>query len=347
MMSSSSHRSRAVSRAIVSRSTSVDLPLVQALHGDLEADRKHLGAVAVLGRVRALDLVEGGAHLLRASAGWSSQAMNSSITSSKTMFDSHSVSSASKIRCWRVAGGMSDAVSANGSRWLRCRDGRLPKIELHVHLDCAASYAAVARLRPEITLEQYRADFVAPAKCTNLVDFLLRPPRIVALMQDRHGIETIVDDLFDQFARDGVVYAEPRFAPHLHTEAGLEPAEVVEIVNAAVDRASADSGVAARLILCTLRHYDAATSLETAQLVERFQGSLVVALDIAGDEAGYPLDAHVEAFRYAEEHGLRRTAHAGEAAGAGQRLGDAAAAAARADRPRRPQHRGSRRWSST
>jgi adenosine deaminase len=184
---------------------------------------------------------------------------------------------------------------------------RLPKIELHVHLDCAASHAAVARLRPEITIERYQAEFVAPAKCTNLVDFLLRPPRIVALMQDRHGIETIVTDLFDQFARDGVVYAEPRFAPHLHTEAGLDAAEV---------QASAGSGVAARLILCTLRHHDAATSLETARLVERFRGSLVVALDIAGDEAGHSLDAHVEAFRYAEERGLRRTAHAGEAAGA-------------------------------
>ena len=41
----------------------------------------------------------------------------------------------------------------------------------------------------------------------------------------------------------------------------------------------------------------------------------MVALDIAGDEAGYPLDAHEAAFRHAEEHGLRRTAHAGEAAG--------------------------------
>ncbi len=191
----------------------------------------------------------------------------------------------------------------------------LPKIELHLHLDCAASHAAVARLRPEVTLEQYRADFVAPAKCTNLVDFLLRPPRIVALMQDRHGIEVIVDDLFGQLARDGVVYAEVRFAPYLHTDGGLAPAEVVEIVTAAVERAIAASGVEARLILCTLRHYDAATSLATAELVQRFAGSLVVALDIAGDEAGHPLDAHEAAFRHAEEHGLRRTAHAGEAAG--------------------------------
>ena len=191
----------------------------------------------------------------------------------------------------------------------------LPKIELHLHLDCAASHAAVAQLRPEVTIEQYRADFVAPAKCTNLVDFLLRPPRIVALMQDRHGIEVIVADLFDQLARDGVVYAEVRFAPYLHTDGDLTATEAVEIVNAATERASAESGVEARLILCTLRHYAAATSLETAVLVERFRGSLVVALDIAGDEAGYPLDAHEAAFRHAEEHGLRRTAHAGEAAG--------------------------------
>jgi adenosine deaminase len=193
----------------------------------------------------------------------------------------------------------------------------LPKVELHLHLDCAASYAAVARLRPEVTEQQYRKDFVAPAKCTNLVDFLLRPPRIVALMQDRRGLELIVDDLFDQLARDNVVYAEARFAPHLHTDGDLSAADAVEIVNAAVERASAASGVEARLILCTLRHFDAARSLETVELVERFRGSLVVALDIAGDEAGHPLDAHEEAFVRAEAAGLRRTAHAGEACGPG------------------------------
>jgi adenosine deaminase len=53
----------------------------------------------------------------------------------------------------------------------------------------------------------------------------------------------------------------------------------------------------------------------TAKLVEQFRGSRVVALDLAGDEAGFPLDAHVGAYRYAREHGLFRTAHAGEGLG--------------------------------
>ena len=42
----------------------------------------------------------------------------------------------------------------------------------------------------------------------------------------------------------------------------------------------------------------------------------MVALDLAGDEAGYPLDAHLAAYGYALEHNIYRTAHAGEARGA-------------------------------
>jgi adenosine deaminase len=52
------------------------------------------------------------------------------------------------------------------------------------------------------------------------------------------------------------------------------------------------------------------------QLVDQFRGSRVVAFDLAGDEAGYPLTAHLEAFRFGTDHHLAFTAHAGEASGA-------------------------------
>jgi adenosine deaminase len=76
------------------------------------------------------------------------------------------------------------------------------------------------------------------------------------------------------------------------------------------------SDVECRVILCTLRHFSEEQSMQTVRLVEAFKGSTVVALDIAGDEARYPLAPHVAAYRYAVEHDLYRTAHAGEAAGA-------------------------------
>jgi adenosine deaminase len=71
-----------------------------------------------------------------------------------------------------------------------------------------------------------------------------------------------------------------------------------------------------RLVLCALRHFTQEQSLLTAELAERFKGGHVVALDLAGDEAGWALDAHIPAFRFAIERGIRRTVHAGEAAAA-------------------------------
>ena len=134
-------------------------------------------------------------------------------------------------------------------------------------------------------------------------------------MQSEDALRLVTEDVFEQLAADRVVYAELRFAPLLHINTGLTP----EAVIAAVDRATEDcigaTGIEARLILCTLRHFDRRQSLLTAQLAERFRGSHVAGLDIAGDEAGFPLDAHIAAFRFAIDHGLHRTAHAGEAAG--------------------------------
>src|SRR5271170_30329 len=191
----------------------------------------------------------------------------------------------------------------------------LPKVELHLHLDCSLSYAAVARLDDSISLEEYSREFIAPRRCASLADFLTRAPRGFQLMQDEAALTLVVEDLFQQLAADGVIYAEIRFAPLLHLEQGLTPEQVVAAVDRATETCIRSSGIEARLILCTLRHFDREQGLLTARLVEQFRGSRVAALDIAGDEAGYPIDAHIPAFRYAIDHGLHRTAHAGEARG--------------------------------
>jgi adenosine deaminase len=191
----------------------------------------------------------------------------------------------------------------------------LPKIELHLHLDCSLSFAAVSQLDKSVSLEEYQREFIAPRRCTSLADFLTRAPRGFQLMQDEAALALVVNDVFEQLAADGVIYAELRFAPLLHLEHGLTPEQVVAAVDRATETCIKSSGMQARLILCTLRHFDQEQGLVTARLVEQFRGTRVVALDIAGDEAGYPIDANIPAFRYAIDHGLYRTAHAGEARG--------------------------------
>jgi adenosine deaminase len=191
----------------------------------------------------------------------------------------------------------------------------LPKIELHLHLDCSLSFQAVSKLAPSVTREEYQREYIAPARCASLADFLSRAPKGFRLMQTEDSLRLVTEDVFRQLVEDGVIYAEFRFAPLLHSEQGLSPDRVVSVVERSVERLIRETGMQAGLILCTLRHFTKAQSLLTAELVEKFRGSRVVALDLAGDEAGFPLDAHVGAYRYAREHGLFRTAHAGEGLG--------------------------------
>ncbi len=193
---------------------------------------------------------------------------------------------------------------------------QLPKVELHLHLDCSLSYRVVQRLRPDITEEEYRQSFIGPPKCHDLADFLTRAINGVQLMQTEEQLRLVTLDLFEQLQADNVLYAEIRFAPLLHTEKGLKPEEVVRIINAATEEGIAQTGVSAGLILCTLRHYNEAQSMETVQLVSQFTGTHVVGFDIAADEAGFPIDEHIAAFAYARQKGIYCTAHAGEARGA-------------------------------
>lgn len=193
---------------------------------------------------------------------------------------------------------------------------KLKKVELHVHLDTCLSYHYVKKIDPQITRAAFNRQFIAPKRCADLGDFLSKIAPQIDLLQTRQAITLAVDDLFAQLAADNVIYVEVRFAPLLHTRMGLSGEAVVETVLAAMRDAAQTYGITAGLILCTLRHFDAAASLQTAGLVVNYLGRGVVALDLAADEARYPLANHIAAFRAVREAGGNVIAHAGEAKGA-------------------------------
>ncbi len=192
----------------------------------------------------------------------------------------------------------------------------LPKIELHLHLDCSMSYDAVSRIKPSVTPEEYRETFIAPPKCVDLADYLTRAFRAVELIQTEEHLRLVAQDLFNQLKADNVIYAEIRFGPLLHTEQGLTPEQVVRIVNEATEEGVRRTGVEVGLIVSTLRHYTEEQSMQTVELARQFRGTRVFGFDIAADEAGYPIDNHIKAFQHAKKYGISRTAHAGEARGA-------------------------------
>lgn len=193
---------------------------------------------------------------------------------------------------------------------------KLAKVELHVHLDTCLSYYYVRQVFPEMRMKEFQETFIAPSKCEDLGDFLSKIAPMLDILQTQSAIEQAVDDLFDQFQADNVVYAEIRFAPLLHTRLGLSAEKVVKITLSAIHKAIKDYHINAGLLLCTLRHFSAGESMQTARLVTQFMDKGVVGLDLAADEARFPLDNHLAPFAHVLEAGGNVIAHAGEAKGA-------------------------------
>jgi adenosine deaminase len=192
---------------------------------------------------------------------------------------------------------------------------KIPKVELHLHLDCSLSFEVVNRINPLIEIDEYRSSFQAKPNSSSLNDYISCADRAIELMQTKENLELVVEDLFKQLKKENVIYAEIRFAPLLHCSQNLNENKVVEIICNKAKIESKKNNIAYGLILCTLRHYSKKQSLETVRLVKQYKNKGVVGFDIAADEAGYPLDNHIEAFNYAKSNGLNITAHAGEAKG--------------------------------
>ena len=192
---------------------------------------------------------------------------------------------------------------------------KAPKVELHLHLDCSLSYEVVQLLKPSVTIEEYIKSFIAPPKCPDLANYIARAVNGFELMQTEEQLKLVTLDLFRQLKSDNVLYAEMRFAPLQHTLQGLTPDQVIRAVNEAMGEGIKKYGVNAGIILCTLRHYSGEQSMETVELVKKYEGTHVVGFDIAADEAGFPIDNHIKAFQFAKVNNIRCTAHAGEARG--------------------------------
>ena len=58
----------------------------------------------------------------------------------------------------------------------------VPKVELHLHLDCCVSFAVASRLDPSLSEAAYRARFVAPARCRDFAEWVMRVDPALDLM---------------------------------------------------------------------------------------------------------------------------------------------------------------------
>jgi adenine deaminase len=191
---------------------------------------------------------------------------------------------------------------------------RLPKVELHVHIEgtlepemmfslaakhgIALPYASVAALRTAYAFH-------------DLQSFLDLYYKGCDVLRDRRDFYALAMAYFARAHADHVVHAELFFDPQTHTARGVEMGVVIGGLRDAMADAEARYGITSGLILCFLRHLPEAAAFATLDEALPFRDQLIgVGLD--SGERGNPPSKFERVFAKARALGLHAVAHAGE-----------------------------------
>ncbi len=199
---------------------------------------------------------------------------------------------------------------------------RLPKTDLHVHLDGSMRLETVLDLArqqgvslPAQDPSGLRAAMHVGENTGSLVKYLEAFDITLAVLQTADALYRAAYELAEDAAAENVRYMEVRYSPMLHTRNGLRLTQIVETVLRAMHDAGQAFGIEVRLILCGIRNISPQSSLEMAELVVAYKNRGVVGFDLAGAEYDYPPKDHQEAFALVRRNNINVTIHAGEAYG--------------------------------
>lgn len=186
----------------------------------------------------------------------------------------------------------------------------MKKVELHLHLDGSIRPSTISEIL-NINLEEAKKLSTIETKCASLKEYLTKFDIPLKIMQTKENLERVAFELAQDLQKDDVIYAEIRFAPNKHLKSGLTLDEVVT----AILKGLSQVPIKTNLILCMMRSDSYEQNLKVIKLAKKYLNHGVVAIDLAGSEASYPVNLYQELFEIAQKENIPFTIHAGEADG--------------------------------
>jgi adenosine deaminase len=203
-------------------------------------------------------------------------------------------------------------MSAVTREWIR----GLPKPELHVHLEGTIAPATYERICRRNGIEPV-GDPAALFHCEDFDSFLRAFLRVVRILREPADFAELAYEYLRASAAAGVIHVEFFLSPATQRKfvPGLDLDHLVRAVCEACGRAERHFGISSLLIFDMVRNLGEADAFDDLELAQRSRAYRVVGVGLGGDERNFPARDFKAAFARARELGLRRTAHAGEAAG--------------------------------
>jgi adenosine deaminase len=198
---------------------------------------------------------------------------------------------------------------------------RMPKVELHVHIEGAIQPETLLQLAAKNGIElpaQDAAGLRAWYRFTDFPHFIQIYVQASMCIQTLDDIELVARDFLAQQAAQNIVYSEATWTPHTHyRQKGLTYSDQLAALNRGRAWAQRELQVDMGIVVDISRgDSSAAEALTLAKWAVEQQGNGVVAFGIGGSEVGYPPALFKAAFDYAHAHQLPILPHAGETAGA-------------------------------
>jgi adenosine deaminase len=197
------------------------------------------------------------------------------------------------------------------------RDGyirRLPKAELHVHIEGTLEPELVFELAARNEVPLAYPDVAALRRAyvfDDLQSFLDVYYANCAVLRTEEDFYDLTMAYLSRAAGQGVRHAEIFFDPQTHTRRGVSFGTCCAGIRRALHDGAANLGLTSGLIMCFLRDRSEQEALQTLEEARPFARDLAaVGLDSA--EVGNPPSKFAEAFRLARELGLPGVVHAGE-----------------------------------
>jgi adenosine deaminase len=199
---------------------------------------------------------------------------------------------------------------------------RLPKTDLHVHLDGSLRLSTMLELAeqqgvkfPADTPDGLRRAMHCGENTGSLLEYLKAFDITLSVLQVEQALYRVAYELAEDAAAENVRYMEVRYSPMLHVRKGLRLVAVVEAVLAGLRQAYQDLGIESNVIICGIRNISPESSLEMARLAVAYKNRGVVGYDLAGAEYDHPAKHHKDAFQLIRNNNIACTIHAGEAFG--------------------------------
>lgn len=185
----------------------------------------------------------------------------------------------------------------------------MPKVVLHLHLDGSLRpetvYNWLKQEENNVTLEEVKEKLMVDKDCRDLNQYLQKFDLPLKVLQAEDHIEQATYELFEDLAKQNVIYAEVRFAPSLHTQKGLSYERVVESAIKGMNRAKKEFKIEGNLLLCCMRGEDNTLSnLTTVATAKKYLNHGVCGLDLAGAEALFPTSEFADIFKVAKEQNI-------------------------------------------